>query len=82
MDAMTEDATPEFIESTAGQVTAELARRGIAPDQRVVVTIEPDDWITEARRYSRLKVVAEGLTDDDIDHLVKQAQRDVEPRRG
>jgi hypothetical protein len=27
---------PEFIESTAGQVAAELARRGLAPDQRVM----------------------------------------------
>ena len=44
---MTKETTPEFIESTAGQVAAELARRGIAPEQRVVVTIEPDDWITQ-----------------------------------
>src|SRR5690349_18190961 len=44
---MSKATPPEFIESTAGQVAAELARRGVAPDQRVVVTIEPDDWITE-----------------------------------
>jgi hypothetical protein len=80
---MTKGATPpEFIESTAGQVAAELARRGIAPDQRVVVTIEPDDWITEARGYSRPKVIAAGLTDDDIDRLIKQAQKEVEPGPG
>ena len=82
MVGMTKDATPEFIESTAGQVAAELARRGVAPDQRVVVTIEPDDWIAEARRYSRPKVTADGLTDDDIDRLIKQAQREVEPGLG
>jgi len=79
---MTKGATPEFIESTAGQVAADLARRGIAPDQRVVVSIEPDDWIAEARRYSRPKVIAAGLTDDDIDRLIKQAQREVEPGPG
>ena len=28
---------PEFIESTAGQVAAELAQRGIPPEQRVMV---------------------------------------------
>jgi hypothetical protein len=39
---------PQVIESTAGEVAAELARRGIAPEQRVTVMIEPDepaDWI-------------------------------------
>jgi hypothetical protein len=75
---MSKAPTPEFIESTAGQVAAELARRGVAPDQRVVVTIEPDDWIAEARRISRAKVVAAGLSDDDIDRLIKQAQKEVE----
>ena len=43
---------PEFIESTAGKVAEELARRGIPPAQRVTITIEPDepnDWIAKAR---------------------------------
>jgi hypothetical protein len=70
----------EIIESTAGQVTAELQRRGIDPARPVVVAVEPDDWIAEARRYARPKVIAEGLTDDDIDQLIKQAQKEVEPR--
>lgn len=42
---------PEFITSTAGQVSAELARRGVSPEQRVTITIEPDepdDWIANA----------------------------------
>lgn len=69
----------EFFGSTAGQVAAELVRRGIAPDQPVTVVIEPDDWMAQARRFSRPQVVAEGLSDDDIDALIKQAQRDVEP---
>ena len=38
-DAMTKVAEPQFIESTAGQVAAELVRRGVAPEQRVTITI-------------------------------------------
>jgi len=51
----------------------------VAPDQRVVVAVEPDDWIAEGRRFSRAKVGAAGLTDADIDRLIKQAQKEVEP---
>jgi hypothetical protein len=51
---------PEFIESTAGQITAELTRRGISPDQRIMITIEPDDWIAETRKFARTQVI-EGL---------------------
>lgn len=76
---MSKVAEPEFIESTAGQVAAELARRGIAADRHVTITIEPDDWLTEVRRYARPKVIEAGWSDDDIDRLVKQAQREVEP---
>ena len=50
---------PEFIESTAGKVAEELARRGIPPAQRVTITIEPDepdDWIAKARAFARPKV--------------------------
>jgi hypothetical protein len=76
---MSNETALEFIESTAGQVAAELARRGVSPDQRVVVTVEPDDWIAEARRFSRARVAAEGLTDADIDRIIKQAQKEAEP---
>lgn len=68
----------EIIESTAGQVAEELRRRGIDPARPVIVAVEPEDWITEARRFARPKVVAEGLTDEDIDRLIKQAQGEVE----
>lgn len=68
----------EVIETTARQVAAELARRGIGPDDRVTITIEPDELIP-GRRASRARVVAAGLTDDDIDRLIKQAQKEVEP---
>jgi len=33
-------AEPRFIESTAGEAATELARRGVAPNQRVTITIE------------------------------------------
>jgi hypothetical protein len=81
--SMAKATEPQFIESTAGQVAAELARRGVAPGRRVTVTIEPDepdDWITKVRKFARPKVIAEGWTDDDIDRLIKQAQREVAPR--
>lgn len=60
---MPKETSPELIESTAGDVAAELARRGIRADQRVTVTIEPaepDDWISKGRAYARPKVIAEG----------------------
>jgi len=64
----------EVIETTVGKVAAELAKRGLDPDDRVTVTIEPDELIP-GRRASRARVVAAGLNDDDIDRLIKQAQR-------
>jgi len=73
---------PRFIQSTAGEVAAELERRGVAPGQRVTITIEPDepdDWIAKARKFARPKVLAEGWSDADIDRLIKQAQHEVEP---
>jgi len=82
---MTKVTAPEFILSTAGQVAAELARRGVAPDQRVTITIEPDepdDWITKARRFARPKVIAEGWSDDDIDRIIKEERKAVQPLRG
>jgi hypothetical protein len=74
---------PEFIQSTAGNVAAELSRRGIAPGQRVTITIEPDepdDWIAKARRFARPKVLAEGWTDADIDRIIKEERKAVQPQ--
>ena len=71
----------EVIETTVGKVAAELAKRGLDPDDRVTITIEPDELIP-GRRASRARVVAAGLSDDDIDRLIKQAQKEVEPRAG
>jgi hypothetical protein len=73
---------PEVIEITAGEVSDELRRRGIGSDERVTLMIPADqEWIP-GRRESRARVVAAGLTDDDIDRLIKQAQREVEPPPG
>ena len=71
----------EVIETTVSKVAAELAKRGLDPDDRVTIMIEPDELIP-GRRASRARVVAAGLTDDDIDRLIKQAQKEVEPRAG
>lgn len=72
----------EIIETTAGKAGAEIAQRGIGSDERVVVTIEVEQELIPGRRESRARVVAAGLTDNDIDRLVKQAQKEVEPRAG
>jgi hypothetical protein len=74
--------TPDVIEITAGQVAEELKRRGISSDERVTLTIEPERELIPGRRESRARVVAAGLTDADIDRLIKQAQQEVEPRLG
>jgi hypothetical protein len=73
---------PNVIEITAGEVAEELKRRGIGSDERVTLTIVPEREVIPGRRESRARVVAAGLTDDDIDRLIKQAQREVEPRLG
>ena len=80
---MPKGAEPEFIESTASQVTAELARRGVAPEQRVTITIEPDepeDWLSKARKFSRAKGAAEGWSDEDIDRVIKEERKAIQPQ--
>jgi len=77
---MTANAT--VIEVTAGEIAGELARRGIGSDERVTITIEPERELIPGRRESRAHVVAAGLTDADIDRLIKTAQQEVEPRLG
>jgi hypothetical protein len=69
----------EVIETTVGNVAAELVRRGLDPHDRVTITIEPDELIP-GRREARARVIAAGLTDEDIDRMIKQAQQEVEPR--
>jgi hypothetical protein len=71
--------TSQIIEIAAGEIAAELKRRGIASDERVTLTIEAGREVIPGRRESRAHVVAAGLTDGDIDRLIKQAQQDAEP---
>jgi hypothetical protein len=71
----------EVIETTVGKVAVELISPGLDPEDRVTITIEPDELIP-GRRASRARVIAAGLTDDDIDRLIKQAQKEVEPPLG
>jgi hypothetical protein len=73
---------PEVIETTAGEVAAALARRGVGTDERVTITIIPGETLIPGRRETRARVVAAGLSDDDIDRLIKRAQHEVEPRIG
>jgi ribosomal protein L12E/L44/L45/RPP1/RPP2 len=70
-------AAPTVLEVAAGEVTEVLKRLGVDPDERVTVTIEPE--LVPGRRESRARVIAAGLTDDDIDRLIKRAQQEVEP---
>ena len=74
----------ELIETTVGKLTeaaAELARRGLDPSDRVTITIEPDELIP-GRRACRARVIAAGLTDDDIDRLIDEARTEAQPLLG
>ena len=73
---MAEEA--EVIETTVGELAAELARRGLDPQDRVTVTIQPDELIP-GRREARLRVIAAGLTDEDIDRLIDEARTEAQP---
>ena len=71
------------IETTADQVAAELARRGIRPQDRVIITIDPEEnLLFKGRKDSRARVAAAGLTDDDINRLIEEARAEVYPRLG
>jgi hypothetical protein len=59
-----------------------LERLGVPKDRMITVMIEPKDWLTTARQASRRLVIEAGLSDDDIDRMIKQAQMEVEPRAG
>ena len=68
---------------SGGRVERRSVRRAHTRKERMVtLMIEPDDWLTKARQESRRLVIAAGLSDDDIDRLIKRAQKEVEPRAG
>jgi len=71
----------DVIETTVDQVAVELVRRGLDPHDRVTITIEPDELIP-GRREARARVVAAGLTDEDIDRLIDEARAEAQPQLG
>ncbi len=79
---MTKTAEPRFIETTAGQIAAELARLGIAPDQHVTVAIQPDDRLADVRQSTRPRVIAEGWSDADIDRIIDEERDNVQQHLG
>lgn len=72
----------EVIKTTAAKVAAELARRGISPDEPVTITIDLEKELIPGRREARARVAAAGLTDDDIDRLIDEARTEVQPLLG
>jgi hypothetical protein len=66
-----------LIATTAGNVSSELTRRGIGPEERVVI-MRLSDWLAEIRKETRDRVIAAGLSDDDIDRLIADAREEVQ----
>jgi hypothetical protein len=65
----------EVIETTAGKVAAELARRGVDPDKRVTVTIDAPQEVSRPKLAdiaSRMRQTAaeRGLTTEIFDALL------------
>jgi hypothetical protein len=71
----------EVIETTVSEVAAELMRLGLDPNDRVTITIELDELIP-GRREARARVIAAGLTDEDIDRLIDEARSEAQPLLG
>lgn len=71
----------ETIETTVGKIAEELIRRGLDTHDRITVTIAPDELIP-GRREARARVVAAGLTDNDIDRLIDDARTEAQSRLG
>jgi len=67
------------IDVKASELPAALARLGVGADELVTVTSDPAGELLAGRREARARVLAAGLTDSDIDRLIKEAQKEVEP---
>ena len=68
----------EVIETTAGEIAAEVARRGVGPMQRVTVTIDADQSASPIRPklaeiVARMQATAaaRGLTTEIFDDIVR-----------
>jgi hypothetical protein len=72
------DTEIQTVETTTAHVADTLARLGISPDRPLTIVIEPDDWLTKARRESRRRVLAAGLSDEDLDRLIEKARDEVQ----
>ena len=69
----------DVIRTTAGEVAAELARRGVRPDEPVTVTIDPDQQapadrpkLADIAARMRTAAAARGLTTEIFDALLAQ----------
>ena len=71
----------EVIETTVDKVAVELVQRGLDPHDRVTITIEPHELIP-GRREARARVVAAGLSDEDIDRLIDEARAEAQLHLG
>jgi hypothetical protein len=67
----------EIIETTVGEAIAELTRRGVDADDRIIIAIS-DDGLIPGRRETRARVIAAGLSDEDIDRLIDEARNEAQ----
>lgn len=68
----------QTIETTAGEATLELQRRGLKSADHVTIIVDsPGELFSAARNASRAKVMAAGLSDDTIDDLIRQAREEI-----
>ena len=64
----------EVTETTVGNVAIALVRKDLDPHDRVTITIEPDEPIP-GRRGARARVIAAGLSDEDIARMINRRNR-------
>ena len=67
---------PLRIETTVADVASELRRRGIAPEERVTLTIAAPEERAPGRPRAAVDVMA--LTDADVDRLIEHAWREID----
>ncbi len=68
----------QTIKTTAGQIEAELQRRGINAAVPVTVIINPiSELLWEARASVRPSILASGLSDEELDAVIDQARAEI-----
>lgn len=75
-------AQTDAFDSDAGQVAAELVRRGIGPHQRVRIIVDPAAAFLAASRSSRAMAELAGQSDADIDQLIREERKAVNDQLG